>query len=657
MHSLKIKGMQLLILFLSLGLILTGCSDVTSAEQPLSETPSGQPPIYNENDTEDTKDGEADALSAVIGDDAFTTSYNYTEETGNTPKDVTKEATIVFDGNSAQISGADLAFSNGRLTIKQAGTYVLSGTLSNGQILIDADKKDTVCLVLNGVSIHNESGPAIYAPQSGRIELTLAEGTQNAVSDGAGYVKNGEDDPNAVIFVQDDLSITGAGTLTVTGSYKHGIRTQDVLTIAGAVINVNAAGDALRGRDGVAIQNGNFTLQAGGDGIQSNNAADDAKGYVVINGGSYIIQAQNDGIQAQSALTITGGDFQITTGGGSANAPVRTEDFRGGWGGNRGGWPGGGSGTADDDSISMKALKAGKQLVISGGNISIDAEDDALHSNDSLFVTSGNLSIRTGDDGLHADAALEISGGKIDIHACYEGIEGLSVTITGGEISVNARDDALNAAGGVDSASGMGGPMGRDQFAVNGDIFIRISGGTLNLGGAGDGIDSNGNIYLEGGTVKVSGPSMGMEGAIDFDGVFIVSGGELITAGSVQNVSQDSTQPVIFVSYTLQQNSGSVITIKDASGHTLLEYTSRIAYSLSGFTSPSFKIGETYSLFIDGEKKTDIKLESMLTGISDDGGVYNGGRGGGRGNWGGGGAPSGGGQRPPGGGNQPSGAI
>jgi hypothetical protein len=269
----------------------------------------------------------------------------------------------------------------------------------------------------------------------------------------------------------------------------------------------------------------------------------------------------------------------------------------------------------------MKALKAGKQIYIVGGDFTIDAEDDGIHSNGGVLITAGRLSIRTGDDGIHADAAVEITGGNINIPVCYEGIEGMSVTIGGGNVFIIASDDAVNAANSDDDAAPWGRPMGRGR--VNENLFVRITEGTIDILAGHDGIDSNGNPFLEGGTVKISGPSQGMEGAIDLDGSFTITGGELITAGSVISISE-SVQPVILVSYARQQASGSLIEIKDRGGNTLLEYTSRNACTMSGFTSPSFELGKTYSLFINGQKRVDIAANNMLTAIGDDGRVYSG---------------------------------
>jgi len=550
--------------------------------------------------------------------------------------DRNSETTIVLNGGAARISGDGAAFSGRTLTIRQQGTYVLSGKLENGQVLINAGKNDIVRLVMDDVSLHNETGPAIYAPKSKEIILILEKGTQNTVSDGTRHTPSKDGNESAAaIFVQDNLSIAGDGILAVKGSHKHGIRAQDVLTITGGVISVDSAGDAIRGRDGVVITGGNFTLKAGGDGIQSNNNKDDEKGFVTIAGGTFIVQAKNDGIQARTSLTITGGAFKITTGGGSAGAPARMNNFRGGWGGGFGGGFGPAPKPSNEKSTSKKALKAGKLIHVTGGDFVIDAEDDAVHSNEKIVIASGKFSIRTGDDGVHADAALEISGGDINIISSYEGLEAVSITISGGNIIVNASDDGINAADGTANTFGRGPMMGRGgRSSINENMFIRITGGTLDVYGGRDGIDSNGNIFIEGGTIKISGPSMVMDGAIDFDGRFIVTGGEIISAGSWQDAPHDSTQPVVLLSYSRQQPSGSVIAIKDSSGRTLLEYASRIAYSMSGFTSPSFKIGGTYSLFINGEKHTDIKLNNIVTRTGDNGGAYNGGRNfGGRGRW------------------------
>jgi hypothetical protein len=621
MRYVMCKRVQSLTLLLGLIMVLSVCGNVKGQEARINDahindvTPLAL--LAAQSSVSEAGTYYVNSTLASIDTGGFTVAYEFTADDTGGNINRANATTIAFNGNSARISGPGADFAGKTLTIRQAGTYVLSGTLADGQVLINAGRNDVVNLVLIGVSLHNENGPAIYAPRSGKVVLFLESGVTNTVSDGAAYAASGDDDPNAAIFVQDSLSIAGGGTLSVTGSYRHGIRAQDILAVTGGVINVNASGDAIRGRDGVAIMNGSFTLTAGGDGIQSNNSNSDAMGYVLIHGGAFDIKAKNDGIQAESSLTITGGVFRITSGGGSAAAPARANNFRG-WGGRQ-------APVTTASTESMKALKAARQIYIVGGDFTIDAEDDGVHSNGSVLITAGRLSIRTGDDGIHADNAVEITGGDISIPASYEGIEGTSVTIAGGNISVTASDDGINAANGDDSAAPFGRPMGRGRIDEN--LFVRITGGTIDILAGHDGIDSNGNLFLEGGALKVSGPSQGMEGAIDFDGSFIITGGELITAGSVININE-STQPVILVAYTRQLASGSAMAIRDSAGNTILEYTSRNACTISGFTSPAFEVGKTYTLYINGQKRVDIPINNTLMAIGDDGRVYSSGLGG-----------------------------
>jgi hypothetical protein len=258
-------------------------------------------------------------------------------------------------------------------------------------------------------------------------------------------------------------------------------------------------------------------------------------------------------------------------------------------------------------------------MQVGGGTFTIDSCDDAFHSNGNLTITGGSFAVQTGDDAFHADNALRIDAGRIVVSKCYEGLEGAVITINGGDITLTASDDAINASGG--SAP-----------------YVRITGGTVEALSNGDGIDANGNVYLDGGLVKLSGPSMGMQGAIDFDRSFVITGGRLITAGTSLPPASGSTQPSLLVSYTQQVASGSVISIADSSGRELLTYTSRTACTASAFTSPDFAIGKTYTLLVNGKKRADIKLSGMVTMIGENGGAYSGGRGGpggggGRGGW------------------------
>jgi hypothetical protein len=167
-------------------------------------------------------------------------------------------------------------------------------------------------------------------------------------------------------------------------------------------------------------------------------------------------------------------------------------------------------------------------------------------------------------------------------------------------------------------------PMGRP---TNENIYVRISGGNLHVCAMTDGIDSNNNVFLEGGTLRISGPSMGMEGAIDFDGTMLITGGTLVTAGSVTSVSPQSKQPAVVVGYNQQQPNGAFIELRDSSGKTILDYTAKNTFTMSAFTSPDLVVGKTYSLYINRQKVQDIALSSLVTTVGNNN-FYRGGFGG-----------------------------
>jgi hypothetical protein len=515
---------------------------------------------------------------------------------------------ITLNGSGARVSGSGASVSGSTITINKAGDYILSGTLSDGRIIVEAGRNDLVRLVLNGVRLSFSAGCPLYLKQAKKTVLILPEAVLNEINDSAAYVfPLGEDEPDAAVFAHNDLSITGAGALTVNGRYRNGIASKDKLVITGGTIAVTAANDAFRGRDALAVRAGVLLAQAGGDGFKANNDKDAAKGYIVLEGGNYTIRAGNDGIQAETALTVTRGVFDVKTGSGAA--PVQRSGR---------GWQA--APAAGEES--KKAFKAGTKFLVSGGAFTVDAEDDAFHSNGDMAVSGGTFSIRTGDDAFHADSLLSVDGGNITIAACYEGLEGALIEINDGNIRITASDDGINAAGGSNgSTAGRGRPQ--DRFAPGGNYYVRISGGKIDILAYGDGIDANGYIYMEGGDVGISGPSMGMQGAVDFDARFVVSGGRLVTAGSSLPPARESTQPSLLFAYSSQVGEGSVITLKDDAGAALLSYTALAGCTASAFTAPEMKAGKTYTVLVNGQKRGDVKLDGMVTAAAEGGGNYN----------------------------------
>ncbi len=514
---------------------------------------------------------------------------------------------IKLNGNSATLDGTGAAISDGMIKIVAAGTYVISGTLDDGQIIVDVGGKETVRLVLNGMNITCSTSAPIYVMNAEKVIITLEEGTENYITDGTSYILEDltSDEPNAAIFSNDDLTINGGGSLTVDANYNNGIQSKDDLHITGGNISVTAVNDGIKGRDSIAVRDGNISIDAGGDGMQSNNDEDAAEGFIAIEGGTINITAGADGIQAETSILINGGEITIYSGGGSGNATTSS-------GGNF--W---GSSSTDTASGSAKGLKAGVDLSITDGTIKIDSSDDALHSNTSITISGGDISIASGDDGIHADSSIVIDGGDISITQCYEGIESAVITIDDGTIDLVSRDDGINVVG----------PEGSSMInmfpgqASSGDNNLYVNGGYIVADAGGDGIDVSGGIYMTDGIVIVNGPTDNANGALDFASC-TVTGGYLLAAGSsgmAQAPGTSSTQYSVMITFSSTLQAGTLVHIEDADGNDILTFALSKQTQSVVLCSAELKNGETYTVYTGGSSTGTLK-DGLYSG-----GAYSGG--------------------------------
>ena len=279
------------------------------------------------------------------------------------------------------------------------------------------------------------------------------------------------------------------------------------------------AGHADRERD--CLSSGTFVINAGQDGIHAENTDDTSLGGLYIADGSFTIVSGGDCISASGALQIDAGDFTLTAGGGSESVTMQTSqmDFGAGRGQQT-------NVTQEEDTTSQKGIKAEGSYTITGGTFSIDSADDCLHAGGDLLIGSGSFDLRSGDDAVHSDAAVTIQDGTFSIPYCYEGIEGLSVTVNAGSYTITSYDDGINTAGGTDG-SGFGG-MRQDQFASGSDSSLIINGGDFTIVSSGDCLDSNGDLTINGGTLQLTCNGSGNT-AIDADGSYTNNGGDVTT--------------------------------------------------------------------------------------------------------------------------------
>ncbi len=448
---------------------------------------------------------------------------------------------IQLSGDSAACDSDAVTIEGSRITIGAEGVYVLSGTLADGQIVVNAGETDKVQLVLAGADITSSTSAAIYALEADKVFVTLAEGTENTLTNGGAYVAIDDNNIDAVIFAKTDLTLNGSGSLTINAQAGHGVVSKDDLVITGGSYTITAASHGLSGKDSIAIADGAFSITSGKDGIHAENTDDLSLGTLYITNGSYTITAQGDAVSAQGALQIDGGTFDLYTGEGSASVDMTTSDVSQ-MGGSRGGMNAQTEVTAtatEEDTVSQKGIKGESTYIINGGVFTIDSADDCLHAGGAMTLAAGEFTLSSGDDAVHCDDALTIQSGAFTIPYCYEGIEGLSITIEDGTFDITSSDDGLNAAGGTDS-SGFGGFGGQpqDTFTADSDSFITINGGTFTIVSSGDCIDSNGALTINGGTLDLTCNGSGNT-TMDCDGTYANNGGNITTNdGSEVNPGQ-----------------------------------------------------------------------------------------------------------------------
>ncbi|MGA1839686.1 MAG: carbohydrate-binding domain-containing protein [bacterium] len=422
---------------------------------------------------------------------------------------------ITLQGDSTILNGSGATFNGQNIIITSAGIYNISGTLNDGQIIVDTQDEETVELVLNGADISCSSSAPVYIISAKDTIITLADGTENYITDEDTYIleDTNSDEPNAAVFSRDDLTIGGNGSLTVHANYNDGITSKDDLEITGGSITVNAVNDGIRGRDSFTVRGGTVTVIAGGDGMQSNNDGDgDVEvGNIYIEGGTFYIAAGADGIQANTRVLISGGDISISSGGGSNYT----------------------TGSSD----SAKGIKAGVNVTIEGGDIDIDSSDDAIHSNETLTINGGYITLASGDDGIYSGSTLEISGGDISITKCYDGLsageadisyDGI-LTISGGSIQITVTE---NKSKGIKSAKNM--------ILSGGDININTSGGVvLEQSGSGynpvycSGIKCDSNVTISGANISITSTGIAGKGISSDQDIYITEGNiNLNTSGA-----------------------------------------------------------------------------------------------------------------------------
>ena len=459
---------------------------------------------------------------------------------------------ITLSGKTATCDSSNVQIEDGVVTIKAAGVYVLSGTLTDGTIVVDAGDDDKVQLVLDGVSITAADYAAIYAKNADKVFVTLAEGTENTLTVSGDYVQTDDNNVDAVIYAKCDLTLGGSGSLMVKDTVGHGIVSKDDLVVTGGTYTIDSQDHCLNGKDSVRIADGTFTLTCDEDGIHAGND-DQQDGYIYIEGGDIDISVGDDAMHAEGLLIITGGDIDI--------------------------------------SKSYEGIE-GYKILVTGGDIDVAASDDG-------FNAAGGSSDNSGDNkGGNSDGTGDNKGGFG---------EGPGGDMNGNTPPARPDDNGQNS-------STPGGPgMGGAGMDADYDAYILITGGTININADGDGIDSNGYLGIAGGNVYVLGPSNNGNGALDYGIYAAITGGEMVAVGGsgmAQGFGDESTQCSALVNFDEWVDAGETITLTDSNGNKLLTYKTDKKFDSVLISTSDMKQGETYALTA-GEQTSTFAMEDV----------------------------------------------
>ena len=636
----------------------------------------------SQNYTTNSKNTDTTIASSITAQD---TNVTHADDADNYKTEITGEFSIT------STDGSTITQNDSIYTITQAGEYTVTGLLSEGQIVVNADDNAEITIVLNGTSITCSNGSPIYIKNADNIKIKSKENTYNCIVDARTEADDNSDNSssengNAAIYAACDLKLVGKGALSVTGNYNNGIQSKDDISIKNVTIKVNAVNNAIKGNDEVAIESGEIiAISRKGDGIKTSNISLSSKGKqkgnVIISGGNIDIYAACDGIDAAYGVDVSGdGNLNIYTdtysdyseavaadNSGSSASSVGTPpdmnnaqnngnmgnppdmnnsssnsgnnpDMKGNFSGGNGaanGMPGNNSsGNSSKKSYSTKGIKAESEINISGTAINISSTDDGIHANSDsgvletgedgkgiISISGGTITISTGDDGIHADKELNITDGYINVLTSYEGLEAITINISGGQSFVYAADDGINACTGDGTST----PL------------INITGGYVDVttgSGDTDGIDSNGSYTQSGGMVLVKGGSSSgqVSGSIDVDGNITITGGTCVALGGICETPVNSVNAYVFSSVSFNAGSYSV---KDSSGNEIISFTLNNSYSNGWICTSALTTNTEYTLYCDGSSLTNWTQSAGTMGASNadgfgsnPGGFNGGGRGG-----------------------------
>lgn len=592
------------------GTAVTSSSSV-NAESARTES-TGETSADNADTTSESTDSENAMESASdidfdleLTESTIDTEFTDREKSGSYK--ASEAVKITLNKTTVTVSGSGAKADGSTITITEEGVYVVSGTLEDGQIIVDASDSDKVQIVLEGVNINCETNAAIYVREADKVFITLAENSSNTLGGGNEYTQIDDNTVDGVIFSKSDLVCNGTGSLTIEADYKHGIVSRDDLVITGGTYKITAADNGITAKDQLKILDGIFDIDAANSAVKAKNADDAELGNIYIAGGIFTIEAEQDGFHATGSMVVDDGTITVNSGDDGFHAELDTVIH-------------GGTILVEE---SYEGLE-GKRVVVNGGDITVNASNDGVNA-----VGSGDDDSNAASSNNDSSAAVN-SGDDSSISGAADGKEPSQMppdTENGSDMQPSQDFDPENAPSGGNAPQSFdpgnapsdgnapqkmqGGPGG----GGNSELYIKITGGTLTVSADGDGLDSNGGLLVTGGTTIVYGPTSDGDSALDYDGSAIATGGTLAaigSAGMTESFDEAFTQPVITYYGTETQSADTTITLTDSDGSALFTVTPEKAYASIVLTCPEMKLDATYTLAA-GTGNEEITLTDIIT--------------------------------------------
>lgn len=607
---------QILAILMASSMILSACSSSDNTS--------------NANDT--TSEIGMSLKTVSLGD-----SFSQTEDTSSDESQTTNIIDITLNNDTILCDSSNVSIDGSTLTITSGGSYSISGTLKDGQIVVDCSDSDKVNIILNGVDVSCSSTSPIYINNADKTIITLVDSSDNTITDSRNAKTDDDTDKDisgSAIYSKDDLTINGNGNLTVTGNYNNGIVCKNDLKLSGGNITVKALNNGIKGSDSVTIKNDvSIDISCDGNGIKTDydTTSNKDKGYIYIESGNITIKSIGDCLKADTYITIDNGTFDLTSNGGYTNETSHNNDMGGmtppndfkpnqdgnmtppsdfnpnqdgdmtppsDFNPNQDNQNSSDTSSDSETTLKSKNISADGDITINSGTFNLNASNDCIHSNANIIINDGTFTINAGSKGIHSDYDCTINGGNIEVQNSYEGIEGTNIYVNDGTINITSSDDGFNACDNTETATGSNG------FNVSSNAYLEFNGGYTYVNASGDGLDSNGDIKFNGGVVVVEGPTISANGPLDCgddNNIITIDGGTLIAGGAIgmfEIPDSTSTQNTIY-SVSTSAKAGDTIVLADENNNVISAIKTSTDMSGVIFSSKDIETGKTYHIYVN----------------------------------------------------------